>query len=78
MFSVTDAKDMLVCGERRGETGDETDKPDIYQISTYPALMERLVFILNMLSGDKDLQQKFDQNCCRHVRLVPAGPCVYD
>ena len=62
-FSVTDGKDVLVCGERRGGTGDEIDKLDIYQINnTYPALMERLAFVLNMLSGDKDFQQRFDQN----------------
>jgi len=63
MFSVTDGKDVLVCGERRGVTGDEIDKLDIYQINnTYPALMEMLAFVLNMLRGGKDFQQRFDQN----------------
>ena len=63
MFSVTDGKDVLVCGERKGVTGDEIDKLDIYQINnTYPALMEMLAFVLNMLRGGKDFQQRFDQN----------------
>ena len=63
MFSVTNGKDVLVCGERRGVTGDEIDKLDIYQINnTYPALMEMLAFVLNMLRGGKDFQQRFDQN----------------
>lgn len=38
---------------------------------------ERLNFILNVLGGDKDIQQRHSQDWGRHVCISPAAPHVY-